>query len=190
MQELVGQAAYEIGARLARQGVLDQPEHVRHLRFDELASIVARRAQPDRAALAATDRERQVADGLPARFQMGDRGLPIAVPHRGGASGGTGAGGGLGRGPVTHDAEDPPPGSVLVVRTLSPQLGPHLDRLAAIVSESGSVLSHLAILAREHGVATVVSYPDAGQLVDGMIVTVDGDTGQLSVGPDQTEAVR
>lgn len=143
----------------ARQGLLDRPEHVRHLRFDTLATVVSRRARPDRAALAAADLDPPGGTGLPARFQLGDRGLPIAVPERGGAAGGTGAGGGVGRGTVTHDAADPPSGSVLVVRTLSPQLGPHLDRLVAIVSETGSVLSHLAILAHEHGVATVVSYP-------------------------------
>jgi pyruvate,water dikinase len=190
MQELVGQAAYEIGARLARQGLLDQPEHVRHLPFDALATVVARRARPDRDALAAADLVHQGSSGLPARFQMGDRGLPIAVPQRGGAAGGTGAGGGVGRGLVTHDATDPPSGSVLVVRTLSPQLGPHLDQLEAIVSETGSVLSHLAILAREHGVATVVSYPDVDQLVDGMVVTVNGDTGQLTVERQDQEAPR
>lgn len=183
MQELVGQAAYEIGARLARRGLLAEPEHVRHLRFDALASVVARRARPDRAALAAADLDHHGSSGLPARFQMGDRGLPIAVPLRGGAAGGTGAGGGIGRGTITHDATDPPAGSVLVVHTLSPQLGPHLDQLEGIVSETGSVLSHLAILAREHGVATVVSYSAVDALEDGMVVVVDGDTGHLTVEP-------
>ncbi|MBX3284976.1 MAG: pyruvate, phosphate dikinase [Actinobacteria bacterium] len=186
MQELVGQAAYEIGARLARQGLLDEPEHVRHLSFDALAAVVARRSRPDREALVAAAADVAPAEGLPARFQLSDLGRAVAVARPGGAGGGTGAGGGIGSGPVTHDADDPPPGSVLVVPTLSPQLGPHLHHLAGIVSETGSVLSHLAILAREHGVATVVAYPSVGDLVDGMVVTVDGDSGQVDV--DDAEA--
>ena len=108
-------------------------------------------------------------------------GSPIAEVERGRTHGGTGAGGGIGSGPVTHDTADPPKGSVLVVTTLTPQLGPVLDRLEGLVSETGSVLSHLAILARERGVPTVVAYPGATDLVDGTTVSVDGQTGDVTV---------
>ena len=89
---------------------------------------------------------------LPARFQLSDLGRPIAAQFAPEVGGGTGAGGGTATGPVTYDVDDPPTGSVLVTTTLSPGLGPLLPRLAGIVSETGSVLSHLAILAREAGV--------------------------------------
>jgi phosphohistidine swiveling domain-containing protein len=182
VQELVGQAAFEIGSRLADRGVIEHPDLVRHLGFHELSDIVAHRAVPDTDELLAEDeRCRRPSPGLPARFRMSDRGVPIAVVEHGRTHGGTGAGGGVGRGPVTHDVEDPPPGSVLVVTTLTPQLGPVLDRLAGLVAETGSVLSHLAILARERGVATVVAYPGATDLADGSVVSVDGHTGQVSV---------
>ena len=68
---------------------------------------------------------------------------------------------GVGRGPVTYDTTDPPTGSVLVTTTLTPGLGPLLPRLSGIVAETGSVLAHLAILAREAGVPTVVGYAGA-----------------------------
>ena len=78
-------------------------------------------------------------------------------------------------------ADDPPAGSVLVTSTLAPGLGPLLPRLAGIVAETGSVLSHLAILAREAGVATVVGYPMAMQeLPEGTIVQVDGANGRVT----------
>ena len=194
MQELVGQAAFEVGCRLASQGVLADPMHVRHLHFDELAEIVAHRAVPDLERLVAAERASQrPGSGLPARFQVSDRGHAIALTCEGGSSGGTGAGGGIGRGPVTYDTENPPPGSVLVVTTLTPQLGPLLHHLKGIVAETGSVLSHLAILARERGVATVVAYPGATQLVEGTLVTVNGHNGEVTiessddVTPDQTQ---
>ena len=52
---------------------------------------------------------------------------------------------------------DVPPGSVLVVSHLDPRLAPVIPRLAGLVAETGSPLSHLAILAREYGVPTVVT---------------------------------
>ena len=88
----------------------------------------------------------------------------------------------LAAGPVTYDADDPPKGSVLVTTTLSPGLGPLLPRLAGIVSETGSVLSHLAILAREAGVPTVVGYAGAKEdLPEDAVVFVDGDAGRVTV---------
>jgi rifampicin phosphotransferase len=43
------------------------------------------------------------------------------------------------------------------------------------------VLSHLAILAREYGVPTVVSFPGAvDRLAPGSWVVVDGTTGEVS----------
>ena len=55
----------------------------------------------------------------------------------------------------------PADGAVLVVRTLDPGLASVLPGLRGLVSETGSVLSHLAILAREFGVPTVVGVEDA-----------------------------
>jgi phosphoenolpyruvate-protein kinase (PTS system EI component) len=57
-----------------------------------------------------------------------------------------------------------------------------LSRLAGLVTETGSVLSHLAILAREAGVATVVGYHGATtELAEGAVVIVEGDTGRVVV---------
>lgn len=183
VQELVGQAAYEIGRRLVRRGALAEVTQVRHLRLDELAALVTRRAVVDPALLTrrAEGTGGEADRPLPARFQVSDRGMAVAVEGRG-RGGGTGAGGGEGRGPVTHDAEHPPDGSVLVVPTLTPGIGPQLPHLRAIVSETGSVLSHLAILAREAGVAVVVGHHGATEeLPEGTVVHVDGQTGHVTV---------
>jgi pyruvate,water dikinase len=48
-----------------------------------------------------------------------------------------------------------------------------------VISESGGVLSHCAIIAREYGIPAVVSVSEAMSLRDGMIVTVDGDKGEV-----------
>jgi rifampicin phosphotransferase len=61
-------------------------------------------------------------------------------------------------------------------------LAPLLPRLHGLVAESGSVLSHLAILARESGVPVVVGAHDAvNRFPVGTVVSVDGGTGDVSV---------
>jgi phosphohistidine swiveling domain-containing protein len=77
---------------------------------------------------------------------------------------------------------DPPAGSVLVVTHLDPRLAPIVSRLAGLVAETGSPLSHLAILAREHGVATVVGHAGAAErYTPGTVVEVDGTAGTVRV---------
>jgi pyruvate,water dikinase len=178
--ELSGRAAWELGERLAAAGDLPEPEVVRHLTFDELEAITTKRAAVVPSLVRAHHHD--AGAPLPARFQLSDLGRPVRFAAAGETGGGTGAGGGVGRGPVTYDSETPPTGSVLVTTTLTPGLGPILARLNGIVAETGSVLSHLAILAREAGVPTVVGYTRAGdELPEGAVVEVDGETGRVTV---------
>jgi pyruvate,water dikinase len=95
------------------------------------------------------------------------------------ARAGVGAGGGRVVGIVEH-GPNPSPGSILVVETLDPRLAPVLGLLAGLVAATGSPLSHLAILAREHGVATVVGVGDATlRFPPGTEVLVDGASGEV-----------
>ncbi len=184
LQELTGRAAWALGERLTASGELDRPELIRHITLDHLEAVATKRAIVVPALV--NTHEEGFGPPLPAWFQLSDRGRPIRIQCSEEVGGGTGAGGGVGRGPVTHDAEDPAPGSVLVTTTLTPGLGPLLGRLTGIVAETGSVLSHLAILAREAGVATVVGYTGAtDDLLEGTVVTVDGDSGQVTVGYEE-----
>lgn len=182
LQELSGRVAWELGQRLHRSGDLPSPEAVRLLTVGDLDAVVTKRSVVVTAVLDALSDTNapDTAERLPARFRITDRGLPLRVRLADEIGGGTGAGGGVATGPVTYDAVDPPSGAILVTSTLTPGLGPVLGRLAGLVSETGSVLSHLAILAREAGVATVVGYASArSELAEGTIVSVDGLTGQV-----------
>jgi phosphohistidine swiveling domain-containing protein len=173
VHELTARAAWELGERLVAAGLLDDPSTVRDLTLAELEAAVHRHVAP-RPAPAEPGPGRP----LPTRFRLTDRGVPVAV--RAGDTGGTGAGGGRGRGPVAHDPDDVPEGAVLVVGTLDPTIAPVLPRLAGLVSETGSALSHVAILAREAGIPTVVGFADARErLAEGTVVEVDGATGEV-----------
>jgi pyruvate,water dikinase len=179
VQELTGRAAWELGVRLTESGDLVEPDMIRHMTLDHVEAVFTKRAVVV-PALVQTHLHNFGAP-LPARFQMSERGKLIPVQGDREAGGGTGAGGGVGRGPVTYDSNDPPLGSVLVTTTLTPGLGPVLTRLNGIVAETGSVLSHLAILAREASVPTVVGYANAVRdLPEGTEVMVDGETGRVT----------
>jgi pyruvate,water dikinase len=70
------------------------------------------------------------------------------------------------------------PGDVLVTRVAGPSLSHVLPHVAGVVAELGGSTSHLASLARERGVATVLGVLDATRKIpDGSQVAVDGVAG-------------
>jgi pyruvate,water dikinase len=177
VQELTARVALVLGQRLVERGAVDSAEAIVNLRFEELQATVESRG---RAVLDLRDAV-DPAPPLPAAFRLTDDGVvvPFRADHE---DGGKGAGGGRGTGPVHIGADGPPePGDVLVVRTLDPGLAGVLPGLGGLVAETGSVLSHLAILAREYGVPTVVGLADATErFTPGTWVVVDGSTGEVS----------
>jgi pyruvate,water dikinase len=180
LQELTGRAALELGRRLHDRHLLAAERAVRRLGFDQLRrlalGITAIEAVPD-----------TVLDGtpLPARFRLSEAGRPVAVRSANAGSldaRGRGAGGGRNRGVVRPADTLPATGAVLVVRTLDPGLAPRLPGLHGLIAETGSSLSHLAILARELGIPTVVGVSDAiGRFPPGTDLVVDGASGEIEV---------
>jgi pyruvate,water dikinase len=180
VQEVSGRAAWELGVRLAEAGDLTEPELIRHMSLEHVEAVATKRAVV--VPCLVSTHEHDFGAPLPAWFQVSDLGRPIRVQRDGEVGGGTGAGGGVARGRVTYDLNDPPAGAVLVTTTLVPGLAPLLPRLHGIVAETGSVLSHLAILAREAGVATIVGYAGAmHDLPEGAMVLADGETGNVVI---------
>ncbi len=80
------------------------------------------------------------------------------------------------------DAERFELGDVLVTTMTSPPWTPLLGIAAAVVTDAGDPLSHVAIAAREYGIPCVVGANHATLLIrDGVTVTVDGDAGTAHV---------
>jgi pyruvate,water dikinase len=73
-------------------------------------------------------------------------------------------------------------GDVLVTESTSEAFNILLPLLGAIVTDSGGLLSHSAIVAREYGIPGVVGTREATQrIADGTRVRVDGDAGEVTV---------
>jgi phosphohistidine swiveling domain-containing protein len=75
------------------------------------------------------------------------------------------------------------PGDVLVAETTTPPWTPLFATLAAVVTDTGGVLSHCAVVAREYGMPAVVGTGDGtDRIPDGAVVEVDGDAGVVRIG--------
>jgi pyruvate,water dikinase len=75
------------------------------------------------------------------------------------------------------------PGDVLVCPVTSPAWSVLFPNIGALVTDTGGLLSHPAIIAREFRIPAVVATGNATALLrDGQQVTVDGTTGSIEVG--------
>lgn len=176
LQELSARCADALGVALARDHRITAGEIVRDLPLSRLRELAS-----GQVALDLGGEPSPTDPPLPARFRLSDGGEVIALTDRRSGSAGRGAGGGRASGPVVAPDELPRSGGVLVVRTLDPSLASLLPGLAGLVAETGSPLSHLAILARELGVATAVGVEAATELLErGAWVIVDGTTGEVT----------
>jgi pyruvate,water dikinase len=78
-------------------------------------------------------------------------------------------------------------GDVLVCPTTQPPWSILFPYVGALVTNSGGILSHPAIVAREYQVPAIVATRNATNILqDGQIVTVNGDTGTVMIKPKNT----
>ncbi|MCL2341056.1 MAG: PEP-utilizing enzyme [Proteobacteria bacterium] len=95
---------------------------------------------------------------------------------------------GVGKGVVVHvhsmeDLADFPEGGVLIARHSSPEYVIVMRHCSAIVVEAGSVSGHMAALAREFNVPTLIcAQLPMDRMPPGMEVTVDSYTGRIYAG--------
>jgi pyruvate,water dikinase len=72
-------------------------------------------------------------------------------------------------------------GNVLVIPYSDVGWSPLFARAGAVVSESGGLLSHSSIIAREYNIPAIVSVDGAMRLKDQTLVTVNGHTGEVII---------
>lgn len=73
-------------------------------------------------------------------------------------------------------------GDVLVTPTPNPAWTPMYAFASALVTSTGSILSHGLVSAREYNLPAVIGIADVTRrLVNGQTITVDGDQGTVSI---------
>lgn len=87
---------------------------------------------------------------------------------------------------VVHSLDDlhlVEPGEILVCRSTTPPWTPVFASIAALVTDTGGVLAHGAIVAREYAIPAVMGTKIATKIIhDGQRITVDGDAGEVLIG--------
>ena len=182
------------GLRLAGEGALDEVDDVWLLERTELRRALT---EPlDLRSLVAERREeldRGRAEG-PRPF-LGEppeaRERHVALEKFYGSGGGGLAGAGASPGVAEGvarvvsgeaDFSRVRPGDILVTTTTTPAWTPLFPSLAGLVTETGGILSHAAVVAREYGLPAVVGAAGVTSVVrDGMRVRIDGANGTISI---------
>jgi pyruvate, water dikinase len=124
----------------------------------------------------------------PVTASGGDAGAAVTEPQGEALVHGLGAAPGVGHGEVKIVSElsqgnDLKEGNVLVTHMTAPDWVPLMRRSAAIVTDSGGMTCHAAIVSRELGIPCVVGAAVAtSKLRDGELVTVDATHGSVYEG--------
>jgi pyruvate,water dikinase len=177
-----------LGRHFVRRGLIAGVEDVFYLYVDEVREMV-HSDEPGRDYRALV-RERKdeidrVRDIIPPEIIFGNE-APDIVPNPGEGLVGTPTSRGIYTGPVRvlqgiQDMSRVKNGDVLVIPYSDVGWTPLFSRAGAVVAESGGILSHSSIIAREYGIPAVVSVPGACQLAEDTPVTVDGHSGKVIV---------
>ncbi len=83
-----------------------------------------------------------------------------------------------------QDFEKLEDGDILVIPYSDVSWTPLFAKAAGVISESGGMLSHSSIIAREYKIPAVVSVAEAPMLKDGTRVTIDGYKGEINIFDD------
>lgn len=196
----------EFGRRFVAAGVIDATDDVFFLTFDEIRAMAE--VLPGRKQQAAiTERKAEMTQfaTIPPPFALGTEppgpppdnpmgramgrfwgGPPQESPEPGVLKGNAGSSG-IVRGPAKvirsmAEAGKLEKGDILVAETTAPPWTPLFATAAAVVTDTGGILSHCAVVAREYRIPAVVGVGTATAIIqDGQMLEVDGDAGTVRI---------
>lgn len=176
----------ELGRRFVAQDLLDAADDIELLTTAEIVAAAkgAPRHRDDQLRRRRNWLSRYEAEGpLPIRFSGTPDRAPAPMPE-GDLLEGWASSPGRYRGRarvLTDPTESLEPGEILVATTTDASWSPVFVQAGAVIVEQGGPLSHAAILARELGVPAVLNIEGATLVLDGCMVTVDGDGGSVVI---------
>lgn len=197
----------EFGRRFAEGAVLAQPLDVMYLTLPELQATAAQVPSPDRHALV-TARKAEfehfgklapppILGAIPTMAPPNDiiaralkntfgRETPHPLPTDTilrGLAASPGKVRGLAKVVLSLAAADKlQKGDILVTQMTMPPWTPLFANVAAVVTETGGILCHSAVSAREYRIPAVLGIGGATQRIeDGMLLEVDGDAGTVQI---------
>jgi pyruvate,water dikinase len=183
----------QVGARLASRNALAEAADIMFLHIKEVSETLSRPGDLRSIVSQRKAEHARWSSLTPPKYlgRMPERSLGTARMHPSERQAipnvlmGTGACAGKVTGParIVHSADDfghVQQGDVLVCASPNPSWVALYAIVAGLVTDSGGILSHAAVVAREFGVPSVVGTGTATRDVrDGQLVEVDGTRGQV-----------
>ena len=190
-------ALLRIGARAAALGVVAQADDIFWLERDEVTALLAGDATAHAPEVASRKAEWARRRRLVPPMWLGKKGHSTKVHDRFARNSGRAddaaavvsgvpASPGRATGPVRvvrgpADFDRVRDGDVLVAPITAPAWTPLFARVAAVITDGGSLAAHASLIAREYGIpAIVATHRATTTLVDGGVVTVDGNRGSVT----------
>lgn len=180
----------ELGRRFAQRGLIADAEDIYYLSLNEIRSMVGGGELLEPANTLAQKRRQEMAkyqdvDSAMPQIIYGDDD-PVLRQDTGNLLEGLPTSGGIYSGKICvvrgiQDFKKVETGDILVVPYSDVGWTPLFAKAGAIIAESGGMLSHSSIVAREYHIPAVVSVVGAGRLSDGDIVTIDGQQGLIRI---------
>ena len=194
-----------IGDKLVEASVLDDPEDVMYLRYNELRRLMADQAAFDAPELVSDRRDAREAAaerrppswvgtatktalefpynalwGFPEKFYAGE---PATTGEVRGLAASPGVVEGSARFVASLDEFDQVlDGEILVCRMTNPAWVVLFTKITGLVTEAGGAVSHPAVVAREFGIPAVVGTTNAGERIKtGDRIRVNGTTGVVEI---------
>jgi pyruvate,water dikinase len=194
-----------IGRRLVDESVLDDPEDVMYLRYNELRALVGNRGALDARELASARRDEREEQsrarppdwigtateealafpyltlwGFPEKFH---RAPPTRVDEIEGLPASPGVIEGIARLVLSLDEFDQvQAGEIVVCRMTNPAWVVLFTKIAGLVTDAGGAASHPAVVSREFGIPAVVGTSTATErIATGARVRVNGSTGIVEI---------
>ncbi|MFB8050151.1 rifamycin-inactivating phosphotransferase [Streptomyces rubiginosohelvolus] len=187
---LYKQALSEEAGRLVGDGVIDEPEDVFHLTFQEFEDVVRSRRADPRLIARRKEAFRSYEALTPPRVLTSDGEAVNGAYRRDDVPAGALAGLAVstgsveGRARVILDLADAElaEGDILVTRFTDPSWSPLFLGVAGLVTEVGGLMTHGAVIAREYGLPAVVGVDRATRLIrDGQRIRVHGTDGYVEI---------
>jgi acetylornithine/succinyldiaminopimelate/putrescine aminotransferase/predicted amino acid dehydrogenase/phosphohistidine swiveling domain-containing protein len=192
MYAIIRRDTLAAGRLMAREGQLDKAEDVWFLEYPEAIALLERAMDHGLAQSLVAER-REHLDGFRAFTNPNELGRRFAVGHRAEVAEGALVGIPCSPGVVTARVRVVPtiqdggrlqPGEILVTKFTDPGWTTLFSAIAGVVTETGGILSHAAVIAREYGIPAVLAVPGATErLKDGDWVLLDGHAGTVTVVP-------
>jgi pyruvate,water dikinase len=180
----------EYGRRFVERGIIDSEDDIHFLPKEEIFKISGNELTVSKDTIKQRRREFEMfADRLPPKFLRGDvefddsaaseRDVLVIM--------GTAASPGIAKGRVRivgsiRDLSDVREGEILVTSNTDPGWTPVFLKLGGLVTETGGLLSHGAIVSREYKIPAVTAVKDATKILKtGQEITINGNDGVISI---------